>query len=652
MGAKAASSYQEDGSYFYTCRKDGVERKFMIFSDGEQPNSSKIYEQETSKRNGVIVSVPIKSGDQFEFINSIKQQLSYFSNVYFENCNIQNNFKIYRHELFQYSELYNLDNLHLTLDDVCYPIDFQKLGIPLINVKIALRFSLTDGLAVIPNRENIEYTKESRAIIIKRIEDVAEHLIDVYNDSCSIFETPEALFEYFDFNKKNIIEIVPGVKVDIKPFESHSTISFNPPTLKGVSKLNPYTIWHNKNKIFTLYKVTSKISNGRFQKEIANAWSYSPQNLYNYAAKKGNSYWTPIIYKELPVGKKLLYLKEQFPNAGLFRKHKNWKLKNKGINEEHILFSLLSLSSYNKKDWRQVIKDWLYVVDYFESKIVKEENIVVPLSWIEANKKKRVLNKKLEGEVNFRFARLAEKSSATKCIFDSELLNLKDSKIKNKLIIYGNEENKEKLSQLFLLNKNKNIRVSLLGKNDYKKLKDIQHHNFMDIKDMESTYNRVILRHVTAKRVADYVAKYELIFKYKSHVKEFNKAFHQDLVDLVVYKETHYSESGQSHAGSLLEACVKLCEEKGWKDHNIEAIINRVSQSIDKLNVIPFFSSGNYWSDALKDGSLPIIREVLVARKFKMDFVPPPVIVQDETPIATDEPEPELLEELIEEDTI
>lgn len=647
MGAKAASSYQEDGSYFYTCRKDGVERKFMIFSDGEQPNSTKLYEKETDKRNGVTVSVPIKSGDKWEFIQKVQEQLSYFSNVYFEGCNIDNDFKIYRNEMFQYSEMYNGTCLHLTLDDVCYPIDFQKLGIPSINVAIALRFSLTDGLAVIPNRENIEYTKESRKIILDRINKVAEHLITQYNDKSSLFDNVKDLFDFYNCSQEYYVKLSDTISIKVKPFSSYTNVPFNKARLKGVIELDTETLFFKRTKLLNLYKVTSKISNGRFSKEVNNEYHYNSNFWYNIINSRQGS-WEPIIYKELPSGKKLAYLKSVYKNAGLFRKTKDWKLNKKGNDTDNCLTTILELYKYPKDKWRQVIKDWLYIVDIFVNKATNEENIVIPQSWVDANKVARVVTKKLDGEVNFKFARNAEKSSMGDCVFESSVTKLKSSTIKGKLIIYGDESSKDKLGQAFKLNNNSSIKIALLGKNDYKKIKELNHYNFMDIKDVESTYNKVILNYVTAWKVCQFVTKYEKVFKYREALKGVSEQFYQDLTELY-----NFQKSNQVVNNALLQACVKLCEENNWKCHHMDAIINRVSKNIDKVDFLHFFanSSGYYSSgSSLKEGSLNIIKELLLARKFKMDYlnyVKPPTLSEDETnpddiQTSNDEPEPEL----------
>jgi len=156
IGSKAASSYHEDSSYFYTCIKNGIERKFMIYSGEEVPESLLLHEKETEESNGVIVTIPIKNGDKYDFESKIKEQLCYFTGVYFENCNVNNDFKVYRNDLFQYSELYPFNLMHITLDDVVYPIDYNKLGINPIYFPVGVRFNLEEGLITpIPNRENI-----------------------------------------------------------------------------------------------------------------------------------------------------------------------------------------------------------------------------------------------------------------------------------------------------------------------------------------------------------------------------------------------------------------------------------------------------------------------------------------------------------------
>ena len=148
LGFKAPLAYSS--SFYFTCRKNGVERKYMMY-EGEDSNTiDLLYEKPTTEDNGVKVIVPVKWEDRNEFITKIKEQLAYFESVYFNITvsgeDIKNDFVIYRHDLFQFSEIASDPILHVCLDNVYYPLDYQKLGIDPIYIPVGLRFSLTDGL--------------------------------------------------------------------------------------------------------------------------------------------------------------------------------------------------------------------------------------------------------------------------------------------------------------------------------------------------------------------------------------------------------------------------------------------------------------------------------------------------------------------------
>jgi hypothetical protein len=156
LGFKSPLAYSS--SFYFVCKKDGMERKYMMY-EGEDTNTiDLLYEKPTEERNGVKIIIPVKYGDTYNFKRKIKEQLCYFESVYFdvpEDSSITNEFIISRHEHFQFSELSTDNNLHICLDNVYYPLDFTKLGIDRIQFPVALRFSLSDGLYPTPNRESI-----------------------------------------------------------------------------------------------------------------------------------------------------------------------------------------------------------------------------------------------------------------------------------------------------------------------------------------------------------------------------------------------------------------------------------------------------------------------------------------------------------------
>jgi hypothetical protein len=119
----------------------------------------------------------------------IKEQLAYFESVYFDVEGMNNQFNIFRSEHYQISELATDRHLHVCLDNVYYPLDFEKLGINRIDMKMGLRFTLTDGIFPTPNRESLRYTQEAKQIILNKIKVLADDFVNKFNESISLMIT-------------------------------------------------------------------------------------------------------------------------------------------------------------------------------------------------------------------------------------------------------------------------------------------------------------------------------------------------------------------------------------------------------------------------------------------------------------------------------
>ncbi len=257
--------------------------------EGEDTNTiDLLYEKDTTEGNGVKVIVPTKHYDKESFKEKIREQLAYFQNVYFDCGNlIDNNFVIYRTDLFQFSQLATDRNLHLCLDDVYYPIDFQKLGIDKIEFPIAIRLGLTDGVFPTPNRESIRYTKEAKDIILNKIKNIADYFIDKYNESIRETDDVFQVMKYYLNDSKCVT--LGTLKKDISSFTEHSTKSLNQPKLKGVDVLNIKDINRIKDYIFSEYQVKYMIENKRW-KEVKHQY-YSDLNFRDVITSEPKKYF-------------------------------------------------------------------------------------------------------------------------------------------------------------------------------------------------------------------------------------------------------------------------------------------------------------------------------------------------------------------------
>ena len=395
LGFKAPLAYSS--SFYFICRKDGMERKYMMY-EGEDTNSiDLLYETQTTEGNGVKVIVPVDYSDRYQFYNKIKEQLAYFDNVYFDvepmgSYNVPNDFTIHRAAHFQYSQIATNSDMHLCLDNVSYPIDWEKLGIERIRMKMALRFSLSDGLFPTPNREAIRYTKEAKETILKKIVTVGNVFMDKFNDAITTQSDIKAIMEFYSRNSKHIKSWYKGTDEDIciDDLVQHSTVAVAQPKLDNIKLLNLERLAvKSKEYILAEYKFKYRFSNGKFQ----NSKNYHYEHLrisdftsYNF----GGVY----IYDDvLPKGKQD-YLRSILPDNKTiyFVKKSPFKLRSKTGQVDYAKYydSILELSKWPRVSWRQLIQEFQYVIGLYQKDFVDADAIDVPQSFKDAQKAKRM----------------------------------------------------------------------------------------------------------------------------------------------------------------------------------------------------------------------------------------------------------------------
>jgi len=187
-GSKAWLSYTDNFSYI--CRKDGIERRYLIFKGEDYPECTLIYEKETEEVNGVTVIVTLRNGwyEETTCRTKIREQLSYLDNVYFNIADFNNSYKVYRHKNFQYCEKTPYNQMHISLKNIYYPIDWNKIGISPIEIPLALRFDDYSDLKPIFNRESIMYNNKTIEAIKSKIREVAEEFVELISNNVTEFD--------------------------------------------------------------------------------------------------------------------------------------------------------------------------------------------------------------------------------------------------------------------------------------------------------------------------------------------------------------------------------------------------------------------------------------------------------------------------------
>jgi hypothetical protein len=580
LGFKAPLAYAS--SFYFTCRKDGVERKYMMY-EGEDTNTiDLLYEKPTTDSNGVKVIIPIKWGDRWDFIKKIKEQLAYFEHVYFNVDDIDNNFLIHRSNLFQFSELSSDSFLHVCLDDVYYPLDFGKLGIDIIEIPVGLRFGLSDGVFPTPNRESLRYTPEAKAAILNKIERFANIMTKRYNESVTVDSDVYAVLKYYTSNRRYINMF--GKQFDYNQLAPFATATIATPKIPGVDTLELHTLdGHAFGALLKNYRSSYKYENGRMYEIKNDNWATS----VHWGESKKRHY---LLNGDMR-GHKKAYLRELAENhedryiyfIKEKAKHKQVTLKgSQGYKE------FLKLNNYPKDQWRTVIKEWKHIESLLLADTIDADAIEVPQDWIDSRKNSKVAKMKatkaakgakLEGDFNCKKAEnLLRYNDGRNCKFVAGRLNVQTIEEGNTLYVYTHYDDYMKLDKMYEDTKKMGIEYITLSQRELKIIEDSGEtvNNLVSYDDFVKGHEKFV-QIVTAVRIHRFCNKYSEVFSKRSYIKEVNLELATDLNNLTDYRALYLYPTKYSNFEDL-DDLMKIAEENKLFDDTYYQMQEKVHQ--------------------------------------------------------------------------
>ena len=560
LGFKAPLAYSS--SFYFTCRKDGMERKYMMY-EGEETNSiDLLYEKPTSERNGVKIMIPVKYGDRYEFTNKIKEQLAYFENVYFNVEGIDNNFKIHRAEHYQISELCTDSYIHVCLDNVYYPLDLTKFDLTdkkgntfkRLGGNIGLRFSLTDGLFPTPNRESLRYTQEAKQIIKNKIEMIADELMVKYNASIVDTDDIRAVIDYYS-NKNRHIKDHNGDAWEVSDILGFSNIAQRTPTLLNTKYFTAEQVYKLRDYLLNEYEGKYELSSYRSRlSECKSHWDQDVRlgNLNRNTKLAVYELSFPDrkrrYIKELWKGQSVKFIRKSKPFT-LFSKSKDWSTNSAFSNPDMRCYhDLLKLYHYSRTQWRDVITEFQRLQAGLTKSFVDLDAIDVPEAWIVADKLKNYKPKpkaakdgkiKEKGDVNVKQAQTPERETGFNAkfvpmVFDGKLLHKRKV-----LTVYAKEEDRPKLDYLFGLFKKVESEIAfvIMSDREIKVLEMYGLHNFMSLDKFLKGHNKPFKRMMTALLIGRVREVYRNTFNCRKTLSVVSEQLSNDLNDLSAYYE-------------------------------------------------------------------------------------------------------------------
>lgn len=595
LGFKAPLAYSS--SFYFVARKNGMERKYMMY-EGEDTNSiDLLYEIPTTEENGVKVIVPVSYYDRHTYVKKIQEQLAYFDNVYFDvdpfgASIVPNDFTIYRGEHFQYSELATNTDMHLCLDNVSYPIDWEKLGIERIGIKLALRFSLSDGLFPTPNREAIRYTKEAKETILKKIETVANIFMEKFNESITSNSDIKAIMELYTRNNKYLKAWYnkSGENYEIDRLIQHATIPVAQPKLEGISLLNLERLAVKaKEYILAEYKFKYRFTNGKFQ----NMKNYYYDHL-RMSDLTGYNFGGIYIYNhELPKSKQD-YLRSILPGNRViyFVKKAPFKLRSKtgAVDYGKFYDSVLNLHLYPKAQWRQLITEFQYIVNLYAKDFIDADAIEIPQEYKDAQKAKRMKvsvtaakgpkKVRMKGEFSGKVGtKMDINLSEQYCKFVPTTFKLEDAHKVNKLHVYAKEADKKKMDALWS-RANHIVNFVLVAQATYDNLQKADLHNWITLEKFMEGKNKPFKVIATEFLIRDLIEKKASTFR-RIHVVEDISA---DLANKLQELKSYDDKNHRSYADQeTMKAIILHATENKLFDEPIYTTYKQVCEVFTKL---------------------------------------------------------------------
>lgn len=415
VGSKSPLSFCT--SYRIETIKNGVAREYTYFktSDYEPPTLSEPVEYDTNEPNGVTIKINLVNDkydswwdNKRDFKNAFSQQLRYFENVYFYSKDaslddLNSDYKIYEYNTFKY-RTGSTGKLHMNYGKASYNIDFDKLFYninqvmdddtdkeyrkfnsilsKMSHIPIGLKVPL-DKVTPTPERERIEYTKESIEYLRSRILECYKELENLYNAQNTITDD---IFEYLnklEEDSSGFIQIDKFTRLNVENIFDESFIKYHL-IEEGVINRVP-TI----DQLFALvFRDNYKIDKGRRLSKYNRPW-FKTNNPTNYLNDKrliiGKKNYKNDTMKNKFIGNALIFRKSTYFTFKRFYKEANVYFQMKYRHGEFI-----GRKGYYLGKSKNIRKVYYDILRNFKNISENYDDIIVPQSFIDANQTERV----------------------------------------------------------------------------------------------------------------------------------------------------------------------------------------------------------------------------------------------------------------------
>jgi hypothetical protein len=264
---------------------------------------------------------------------------------------------------------------------------------------------------------------------------------------------------------------------------------------------------------------------------------------------------------------------------------------------------LLNLGSFAKEQWRDVIKEYQYIMSLIELNFTNLDEFIVPQEFIDSKKKAKVVKlgvattkrTKLQGEIVCKKGvPLMRYNDGRKCKFDSQIYKLEDLEKSKHLKVYTHHDDYLKLDALYGMMEKQKMEVITFSARELKIVDQLEIHNLISYEKFMEGNTAPFKRIVTSLIISELMAKYRWVFEKREMIKHTSTDLFNKLEALCVYKSKNYIYTDNELRLAMLE----VAGTHNLFDPNIFPEYLEILDILDKLVFLnPLCQSMGYYND-------------------------------------------------------
>ncbi len=630
---------------------NGKEYQYVMYKDGNSISIDLLLETDTDNRNGVTVKIDIAKSDVYKFIQSIREQLPYFENLYVDYTYLDshnldsykssiddfNNSVIKKYPTFNVSTMLPGSGMKILLGKVLYPLRTQSLksgfASKAFGYPIALRFDIGE-LEVTPNREEILYTDKNVAAIERKISETITFIENlVIAESNKDFTS---IPEYVNAISSNITIVLLRDEDKVVSFTTPPMGVTTGATLNG-KKYNKQDFLGIYNNIMAASLIPVSFVNDGGKLMQGKNLAMNRETLAHIKTNFKKRYFAGLS----DIGNYTkAWIRETFEDYSTFllpiKDTKTMLLKYMRYvkDNQSRKYSSVPNYKYDSKIFKLIVK---YCIGNLQ-KIQVITDSSVPQAFIDKKKadmraSRALAQKSLidwKQNMNLYPLRLSE-TGMWNMVTDSELVSLEDLKDKYHMqVVYAEKDNKtiRRLSSMFLHSSGaSNIKFVEVAPTKMKLLSNLQ--NFTKLETFMSNPKYKGIRNLaTAYKIHLELPFLKDLYAIKN-LDKISPELHEAVKKLYEFKEKYTSRLRVTDKldKPIIDDICAVCDQKNWYNFEMVGLMNQYRKLFNRSEfLLQFVHQTHGIGHHIPDNQLPVIIDYIMARKL---FIPNRVTLQN-----------------------